>query len=120
MMTRKEKELRLKQLNGLIKEQENWIADQHKRIGFVKEQLESYKQQQSTLTASLNKIAPEPVVSDHAILRYLERKFKFDVNGIRNEILTDERKGAIKAGAIKIKVDGIDFVVKNGVIVTSI
>lgn len=59
-------------------------------------------------------------VSDHAVLRYIERVLKFDVDAIRKQILTPERIGYIKAGACKINVDGTVFVVKDKTIVTTL
>lgn len=62
----------------------------------------------------------EPRVSDHAIVRYLERKHGFDFDAIRAEILTPDRAAAIRAGATSIRHDGVKFVVKDGVIVTTL
>ena len=59
-------------------------------------------------------------VSDHAVIRYLERYYKFDIDKIRQEILTPEHRLAIKAGAKRIKVNGIDFIICNNIVVTSI
>lgn len=59
-------------------------------------------------------------VSDHAVLRYIERVLKFDVDAIRKQILTPERIGYIKAGASSINVDGTVFVVKDKTIVTTL
>lgn len=66
------------------------------------------------------KEAAEPRVSDHAVIRYLERKHGFDFDGVRAEILTPDRVAAIRAGATSIRHDGIKFVVKDGVIVTTV
>ena len=48
-------------------------------------------------------------VSDHAIIRYLERYYKLDIEKIKQEILTSEHKSAIKSGAKRIKVNGIEL-----------
>ena len=61
----------------------------------------------------------KPKVSEHAINRYLERKYGIDMKKIRKEIMTPSVIDAINAGATSIKVDGIKFPVKNGVIVTA-
>jgi len=57
-------------------------------------------------------------VSDHAVLRYLERRYKTDVEAIRQEILTPCRVAAIKAGASQITVAGLTFKISDGVITT--
>jgi hypothetical protein len=57
-------------------------------------------------------------VSDHALIRYLERKFNMDIESIRAEILTPDRIAAIKAGAKQIAANGIKFVVKDQTVTT--
>ncbi len=61
-----------------------------------------------------------PSVSDHAVLRYMERKYGFDVAAIRAEILTPERREAIRCGAKSITVEGMRFVVRDGTITTAL
>ena len=60
-----------------------------------------------------------PVVSNHAILRFLERVYGVDVESVRKRILTPTVAAAVKAGARRIKVEGMTFVIENGVIVTA-
>lgn len=62
--------------------------------------------------------SPIPTVSDHAIIRYLERIKNVDMDAIRAEILTPERASAIRAGACRININGFSFVVKGNVICT--
>lgn len=60
-------------------------------------------------------------IGDHAILRYLERVRKIDIDVVRNEIQTEELKKQIEdceTGLIEI--NGIGYVVKEGRIVTII
>lgn len=59
-----------------------------------------------------------PSVSDHALLRYLERVYGFDVEKIRKEILTPNVVTALKAGASTVKQDGINLVLKGNSVVT--
>lgn len=75
----------------------------------INKQIEEYK-------ISLYKGAPR--VSDHAIIRYLERKYGFTFEEVRKEILTEDRVSMIKAGAKSITHDGIRFVIVDNVIVT--
>lgn len=72
------------------------------------------------LTAMLNTDASGPTVSDHAVLRYLERKLDLDIKGIRDEILTPLAIGAIRAGATSIKSGGMEFRVRNKTITTCV
>lgn len=59
-----------------------------------------------------------PRVSDHAVLRFLERVRGLDVEAVRAEILTPEIAMAIKAGAVAVTIKGLRFPVKEGCIVT--
>lgn len=59
-----------------------------------------------------------PRVSDHAIFRYLQRKYGVDFDAIRDEILTDKVKEAIRLGASAITVDGYKYVISEGCITT--
>lgn len=59
-----------------------------------------------------------PAVSDHALIRYLERVHGIDMDACRDAILTPDAVSAIKAGAHTIKVNGIKFAVRNGVVTT--
>lgn len=60
-----------------------------------------------------------PVVSNHAILRFLECVYGVDVEAVRKRILTPMVAAAVIAGAKRIKVEGMTFVIENGVIVTA-
>lgn len=55
--------------------------------------------------------APLPVhVSDHAIVRYLERVGGFDIETLRAQIAA-RVAAAARAGATTIRIDGYDFVI---------
>lgn len=62
----------------------------------------------------------EPRLSDHALLRFLERVLKIDVKELRTRILTPTIIDAIKAGASAVTVEGVKFVVEDNVIVTTL
>ena len=59
-------------------------------------------------------------ITDHALLRYVERVFGIDVDAVRREILTDGVAKCIELGASTITVKGIQFRVKDRSIVTVI
>lgn len=61
----------------------------------------------------------QKIMTDHALLRYIERVYKVDVEKIRDDAVTDMVKAAIAAGANVIHIDGVKFLIKNGVIVTT-
>lgn len=60
----------------------------------------------------------EPRISDHAVIRYLERRFDFDFNAIRNSLLTNAVKMAINMGAQAVKVDGGKFMIRDHTVTT--
>lgn len=57
-------------------------------------------------------------LTDHAIVRYLERAKGFNIAKIRQEMLTPTTIEAIEAGAVTVKISGVDFIVKDKTIVT--
>lgn len=63
--------------------------------------------------------APAPQVSDHCVLRWLERRYGLDVEGERRKIdrLTDN---AVRAGATLVKVEGVQFIIRGGRVVTTL
>lgn len=63
----------------------------------------------------------EPKVSDHALLRYIERVKGVNLEDLKKEILTPEREEYIRMGAKTINCDGVDFVIsQDGTVVTCI
>jgi hypothetical protein len=84
------------------------------RQGEVQKKLRKIIQQLSALKIK------EPTVTDHAVLRYLERFRGINLEEIREEILTDERKEMIlELGTIKLPLgENHRIIVKDGVVVT--
>lgn len=61
-----------------------------------------------------------PVVTDHAVLRYLERARGVDVEAARAEIAAKVARG-VAAGAAFVTHDGLRFVIRSGrVVVTAL
>ena len=58
-------------------------------------------------------------VSDHAVLRYLERVCAIDTDAIRQRIHRDVRQAAAN-GASGVTVNGIRYRLRDGVVVTVI
>lgn len=56
-------------------------------------------------------------VSDHAVVRYLERRKGMDIEAIRNEILSDKVRSAINMNASSITIEGSKFIIKEGTVV---
>jgi len=59
---------------------------------------------------------PVPV-SDHAVIRYLERVAGFDVEAVRDEIRR-KVEPAVRAGACALNSEGYRYLIADGVVVT--
>jgi hypothetical protein len=59
-----------------------------------------------------------PRVSDHAVLRYIERVMGVDVEQIRRGLLTPLVRQAMIAGAKQVTIEGVTFVIDNQTLVT--
>lgn len=59
-----------------------------------------------------------PRITDHAVLRYIERVHGVDVEKIRSQLLTDAVKLAARTGASKVKRHDCTLVLKSDAVVT--
>lgn len=62
---------------------------------------------------------PSVPVTDHAVLRYLERFCDIDVEGFRQAIAAG-CAGGIETGAPCVRFDGARFIIKRGWVVTTL
>jgi len=61
----------------------------------------------------------EPIVTEHALLRYIERFMNVDLESVRRAILTESAVKLIKFTKTgKVTTDGRRLIVKNGTVVT--
>lgn len=59
-----------------------------------------------------------PTISDHALLRYIERVCGVDIEAMKAELLTDTVVLAIKSGATAVKSPAGTMVIKGSTVVT--
>lgn len=60
-----------------------------------------------------------PAITDHAVLRYIERVFEIDIESMRRQLLdTPGLRGAILAGAKHFATGGVVFSIRDSVVVT--
>lgn len=59
-------------------------------------------------------------VSDHAVVRFLERKYGFTFDSVREEMLSPTVKLAMEMGCNSVKVDGGNIKIKDKTITTYI
>lgn len=61
---------------------------------------------------------PEPIrVSDHAVLRYLERVMDFNIDMVRKHI-ADTCAGPAAIGAVCVRAEGVRFEIINNAVTT--
>lgn len=58
-----------------------------------------------------------PLVTDHAVLRYMERILGFDTEGLRRQI-EETCAGALAIGATALHKDGVSYQLHNGRVLT--
>lgn len=105
-----------RRLNQLSKE----IIEAKEAVTVAQKTLSALQKEQIILTQQLNKPVKSPMISDRALLRYIERALGINVEHIRSEILTAERVAAIELGAKSIRHNNLSFKIQNGVITTVI
>jgi hypothetical protein len=72
-----------------------------------------------TQIRELEDTAKEPIVSEHALLRYIERFMGVDLESVRRAILTETAVKMIKFTRNgKVTTDGRRLIIKNGTVVT--
>lgn len=59
-------------------------------------------------------------LTDHALVRYLERSGVIDVAAIKKNLMNDTLASGLIGNANKVMIGGFEFVVKNGKVITSI
>lgn len=113
----KQKQTRLTKLEAEISEENESVRDAQKALA-RKQQLAQTLREQITEYIESQK---DPIVSEHALLRYFERVAEFDLDAVKDAILTDEVKALIaKLGNGTYPVNGFKIKVKNKVVVTII
>ncbi|HCB1595204.1 TPA: hypothetical protein MYP09_001418 [Citrobacter farmeri] len=111
-----------KQLNTLIAKIDAEIITNKEEIKLKQKELsvkESKKKELQERLDELRSSSTEPIVSEHAILRYLERVEGLNIEEVKAKILTDKVKAQINfAKSCEINNSQYKIVVKNNVIVT--
>lgn len=94
-------------IEALIAETDRSLADLRARFGIVRKAL-----------AERLRPSPEPRISEHALLRYIERVYGVDVDAARAQVMTPAIIAALKSGVSSVTVQGVKMICKEGVIVT--
>jgi len=111
-MNRREIKSKLKQLDISIKEKSKHAVKAQKLLA-------DDTNERERLNKMLDSIGNPVEVSDHALIRYMERHMEFDIEGCKKSLLTPLVVEAINNGAKKVTIEGIRFVVEDKIIVTT-
>lgn len=60
----------------------------------------------------------QPIVTDHAVIRYLERVYEMDIAKLRAEILSPQVRAALKLGASAVNVGEFRYVLEGNTVIT--
>lgn len=108
-----EKTKTLNQLKADKEMYETILKDINKKIEATEKEVERLNNVYTGLTKY-------EYLTDHALVRYLERSGAVDVKAIRKNLLNESVALGLINGANKVIIGNFEFIVKNGKIVTSI
>jgi len=97
------------------------LNDLNYKLTQLKSRIDYLQGEKDKVDKRISFMTKEPVVSEHALLRYLERKYDFDVEQIKDEILTKDFKELINSmGDANYTIPGTNLkaIVKSNVIIT--
>lgn len=100
-------ESEVKQIKQIISESNKKVNDLNGKKKGIEKKIEALAQK-------------DIIVTEHALLRYIERIYGLNLEELKNEILTDESKAMIKFanGNGKFTLNGVKLIVKNSTVVT--
>lgn len=86
----------------------------------INKKIEGTEKEVERLNNVYNGLTKYEYLTDHALVRYLERSGAVDVKAIRKNLLNESVALGLINGANKVMIGNFEFIVKNGKIVTSI
>jgi len=112
----------LKQLNSRKAKLEVDIEQMRVSEKEIKDKLKKASEQMGKINLEItNATGTEPIVTEHALIRYMERVMEVDLDIVRNKILTEDLSAKIIAlGSGKYSIQEKYFAVVKGMSVISI
>lgn len=114
---------RLLEARAFWEEAQTLVNARRAELAAAEAELERRNQAVKAIVGQIDALTAEPakiIVSEHAILRWLERKHGVNRAKIEAEMLTDRAREAVgKMRTCKVTVDGMKLVVKDGVVITA-
>lgn len=86
----------------------------------INKKIEATEKEVERLNNVYNGLTKYEYLTDHALVRYLERSGAVDVKAIRKNLLNESVALGLINGANKVMIGNFEFIVKNVKIVTSI
>lgn len=116
-----------------LKKLKEMQKEKRKEINALKADLEMYKTLSQKLASQINHKEQEyqkinnlinglndgSCITDHALVRYLERNGIINIQELKQNLLTDAVVNGLINGAKIVSIDGTDYVVSNGKVVTT-
>lgn len=98
------------------------ISHRMSNIAAIERELETQRTHLKAKQQEYAALEKEPKVSDHALMRLLERRYNLDLEEVRQGMLCKKVRDAMKAGATSITINDIKFVIdpKTKTIITCI
>jgi hypothetical protein len=90
------------------------------QLGNIDRQRAKLAKDKADLERQLSSVSAEPRVSDHAVIRYLERMHGFSFEAVRKELLTPAVVNAMRSGVGTVRTNRGTFRLKDCTIVTVI
>jgi hypothetical protein len=88
------------------------------QIGAIDKEKSRLNTRKAKLKALREDMGKGVYVSDHAVVRYLERRHGFDFESVRQEIMTPALREAAAVGAVGLRVAGGVFKLKGRTVTT--
>lgn len=110
--------LRLKQ--ALLRRKRAERRELHDELNPLKARLTKLTEEIDQLEQEVTSKDIGPHISDHAVLRYLERVCRLDIESVRNRMMTPAVRMAVQQGAGKVKGPGYVLILEKNVIVTTV
>jgi hypothetical protein len=101
------------------------LEDEHHRLArqqdAVRKSLDELAKQLRTVAGEIERrkrVVSEPHCTDHALVRYMQRKYGIPVEDYRAEIMSPTTKASIKVDAKSVMVNGIKMIISEGKVIT--
>lgn len=89
-------------------------------LSSIDREMNEHRAELEALKGQIEQLRAKPRVSDHAVIRYLERKYGFSFEAVREGLLTPAVLAAMDMGAEGVKVDGGSLKIRGRTVTTFI